>query len=88
MLNKKRYYNGELETYSEKMVDLRIHWLKELEKFFKVNLDEKTVNELLGREFLAKMRGAKIESLKNTPCSNAFRHYFEFKTGVRISKIF
>ena len=88
MMSQKRWYNGVYEYYSEQAVDSRIVCLQQLEWHFKISIDEKVKNVQTGIQFLKDIRAAKIEDLAHTPLSNAFRHYFEFATGIYIDKIF
>ena len=50
--------------------------------------NEKIINIDIGKRFLIEIRAANIEDLAHTPLSNAFRHYFNFATGIYIDKIF
>lgn len=88
MLKKKRVYCGIEGTYSEYAVETRISALQSLENYFKINLDDKVADEETAIKFLQEIREAHIEDLRNTPLSNAFRHYYEFTTALRIKRIF
>ena len=88
MLKRKRMYNGKMDYYTETAVKSRISCLERLENHFNIDLDSKVTDKSIAEQFLQDIRDAKIENITRTPLSNAFRHYFEFATGLHIDRRF
>jgi len=79
---------GVEKFYTDTAIEGRINHLRNLEDIFNVDLDLKCISCQTGKLFLQEIRNKNIEDLRHTPLSNAFRHYFEFATGVYIGRIF
>lgn len=88
MKNKTYKEKGQIKHYSDYAIETRLNLLKDLERIFNINLDDKVIDENAGKQFLIDIRNKKIEDLAHTPYSNAFRHYFECMTGIYIGRIF
>ena len=79
---------GKEKFYTDTAIEGRINHLRTLEDIFNVDLDLNFIRCQTGKLFLQEIRNKNIEDLKHTPLSNAFRHYFEFATGIYIGRIF
>ena len=86
--NKTYVQNGKKCRYSENAINSRIARLQECESYYGIDIDDIVHDYKKIIALLKQIRADHLEDLKHTPISNAVRHYFEYKTGLYIGRIF